>query len=202
MEEVKQEFKPVDASVTFASAGKEYVAAPTKKLLKFNVAPFETTEQINQFKTTPDGKTNPDYGKPQPVLIFKAMLAEGEGKGQTYSTWITGYYQNGDKSKPVYSMGDRSKLGKIAEALCGSVSEFQKLTAGEIVGLPFLCALAEGKKDPSRLVLNIDKIMPPADDQAREELNLDVIPTADDMAEDGMMSALDAAMLANDEAAK
>lgn len=159
----------VDPSTSFASAKKEYIAAPTKTLLKFNVAPFETTQQINKFKTTPDGKTNPDFGKPQPVLIFKGRLAEGEAAGQLYSTWITGYYKDGDESQPRYSMGERSKFGKVAEALVGSVDAFQKLTAGDIEGMPFQCSLKPSKNNPDRLVLDIDKIMPPTADQKRIE---------------------------------
>jgi hypothetical protein len=158
----EQVFTQLDNSFQFAGATKEYVPAPTNKLLKFHVSELETTEQINNFKTNPDGTENSDYGKPQPVLIFKAELDEGDAKGQVYSRWITGYYKDG---KPQYSLGDKSNLGKIAGGLVGSVAEFTKLSAGDLLGMPFQCALQPGKKDPLRLTLNIDKIMPPSDDQ-------------------------------------
>ncbi len=175
-----QEFKPVDPTETFASTGgKEYLPAPTKKLLKFHVGPFETTEQINNFKTTPSGEENPDFGKPQPILIFKGILDEGEAAGQVYSSWITGYYKDG---KAVYAMGDRSKLGKIAEAICESVEAFKATPAGQLEGLPFQCALKPGTKNPERLLLDIDKIMPPADDQVR-------VPT-DEEIEQGVLDAI------------
>lgn len=183
-----QEFKTVDPSTTFTSASKPYVAAPTKKLLKFHVGQLETTEQINNFKTTPDGKENPDYGKPQPVLIFKGVLDEGEAAGQSYSSWITGYYKDG---QPVYSMGDRSKLGKIDEALGGVFAG--GTPAGEIEGLPFQCALVPGKKNPEKLLLDIDKIMPAADDQVRVELSakqIDELPT-DEALEDELTKAIE-----------
>lgn len=154
----KQEFRPVDPDTTFeSSGGKAYVPAPTKKMLKFHVGPFEETEQINNFKTLPTGEPNPDFGKPQPVLIFKGVLDESVAAGQTYSTWITGYYKDGKK---VYAMGDRSKLGKIAEALCGSVEAFKATPAGQLVGQTFQCSLVPGKTNPDRLLLDIDKIMP------------------------------------------
>jgi hypothetical protein len=163
-----QVFKQVDPGFKFeaAAANKEYVPAPVNKLLKFNVSELETTEQINNFKTTPTGEDNPDFGKPQPVLIFKGKLAGNgiEADGQVYSTWITGYYKDGEAK---YSFGDRSKFGKIAEALSGTVAEFHKLSAGEIIGLPFQCALQPGKKDPNKQLLNVDKIMPADESQSK-----------------------------------
>jgi hypothetical protein len=159
-----QVFTQLESDFQFSSPTKEYVPAPTNKLLKFHVSELEKTEQINSFQKNPDGSENPDYGKPQPVLIFKAELDEGLAKGQVYSRWITGYYKDG---KPQYSLGEKSNLGKIAVGLVGSVAEFTKLTAGELIGMPFQCALQPGKKDPLRLTLNIEKIMPPADDQIK-----------------------------------
>jgi hypothetical protein len=194
-----QEFRTLDRGATFVSASKPYVTAPIKKLLKFHVGPFETTEQINKFKKTPSGDDNPDYGKPQPVLIFKGVLDSSvksengdDAKGQLYTSWITGYYKDDDPTKPVYSMGERSKLGKIAEALAGSVEAFSKLTAGEIEGMPFQCSLAPGKKNPERLVLDIDKIMPPADDQVRVEPDVVLADIDEAQAEEAVMAAIDA----------
>jgi hypothetical protein len=175
-----QEFKPLDGDFVFEGTSKEYVLAPVKKLLKFHVVQPETTEQINNFKTNPDGTENADFGKPQPVLIFKAMLdSDVPGKGQVYSRWITGYYKDG---KPVYSLGDRSTLGKIADAICGSVDEFKKTRAADLIGLPFQCALKPGSKNPDRLLLDTDKIMPAAEDQtkATADVVLADIPTEDD----------------------
>jgi len=174
----KQTFSKIEDDFSFLSSSKVYVPAPNNKLLKFHVSELERTEQINNFKNNPDGTENPDYGKPQPVAILKGMLdthtdedPEKDAYGQVYSTWITGYYD--DKGNARFRFGDRSKFGKVAEALAGSVEAFQQLKAGEIVGLPFQCALSAGKKDAAKQNLNIDKIMPPADDQVRVETPLD-----------------------------
>lgn len=173
MDQVFSKVSP-DFKFESASASKEYVPAPVNKLLKFHVAELGTTEQINNFKTTPDGKDNPDYGKPQPVLIFKGELDETEAAGQRYSTWVTGYYKDGVAK---YAFGDRSKLGKIAEAF-GGVAEFQKLSAGELLGTPFQCALMPGKKDANKQLLNVDKIMPADDSQTKVQVEVaDVVPT-------------------------
>lgn len=171
----EQEFKPLDNDFTFEQPATTYAASPVDELLEFHVVQPETTTQKNQFKTTPTGEPNPDYGKDQPVLIFKAMLdSDVTGKGQIYSRWITGYYKDGDTSKPVYSLGDRSTLGKIAKALAGSVDEFTRLKTSDLIGLPFQCTLKPGSKNPERLLLDTDKILKASKAQSR--VTTDVVP--------------------------
>lgn len=163
-----QVFTPVDPDEMFSAPSKTYVHAPLNKLLKFHAVQPEKTTQINTYKTKPDGSPNPDYDKPQPMLIFKAMLdSDVPGKGQIYNAWITGYYDQ--DGKECYSFGDRSKFGAIAAALAGSVASFHKLKTSDWVGMPFQASLQANKKDPEngRQLLNINKIMPPAEDQSR-----------------------------------
>jgi hypothetical protein len=170
----KPVFSAVDPDESFASSTKKYVPAPVNKLFKFHVSELEKTVQVNNYKTDMNGNPNPDFGKAQPVLIFKAKLdsstdadPEKDAKGQLYSSWITGFYDKDGKER--YTFGPKSKFGKIAEALTGSVEEFQALKASQIIGLPFQCALSAGTKDPNKQNLNIDKILGPADDQKRVE---------------------------------
>lgn len=184
------EFSPVDADEMFASASKAYVPAPVNKMLKFHVVEIEKTEQLGKYEKNPDGSANPNYGKPQPVRIFKAMLDESAAKGQVYSRWITGYYDKDDKSKPVFSFGPKSVFGPIAEALAGSVDNFLKLKAGDLIGLPFQCALEANKKDPEKQLLNTSKIMPPSEDQVRVD-----VPIADSVLNEAEEAALAAAGL-------
>lgn len=164
MNETRPEITKLEDDFVFESATHDRVDAPLKKHLAFHVLPFEQTTQVCTFKTTPNGDANPDFGKEQPVLIFKAELdSDVAGKGQWYSAWCTGYYKN---DKAVYSMGPKSKLGKIADALLGDAGALQKMSATELVGLPFQCALKLNTKG-DRQVIDIDKIMPPSDEQVK-----------------------------------
>lgn len=158
----RPEITTLDSGFVFESTARERIEAPNKKMLKFHALPMETTTQVDTFKTLPSGDANPNYGKDKTVLIFKGELDESGAKGQWYSAWVS----------PAIS--DRSKLGKISEALFGSFDAIKGKTAADVEGQPFQCAL-KWNKDETRQVLDLDKIMPADDSQTR--VSADVVLT-------------------------
>lgn len=163
----KSDFSPVDDNFQFSGRQKPYAPAPTKKPLKANITDITQTEQINNFKTTPDGKPNPLFGKPETMFVFKFQLNDesaGEANGQIYTKWVSG------------KVSERSGLGKISEALYDSPTAIQEYKAADIKGSPIQIVLVPGKKDPTKLVVDVDKLLPPTNDQVR--LESDVSPGA------------------------
>lgn len=185
MNQERPEVKELSDDFAFTGGGKTYLPVPTKKLLQFNIKDVKKTEQIDNFKTKPDGTENPNYGKPQEMFIYEFQLNDPstpEANGQVYSKWVT------------TSVSDKSNLGKISDAVFGSPTAILEHKKGDFIGMPLQAALAPGKKDPAKLVIDIDKLMPPTDDQKRltPDTIVSEIPSDNDV-EDALMKALDEA---------
>lgn len=186
MNQERPEVKELADDFSFTGSGKTYLPVPTKKLLKFNIKDVKTTSQIDNYKTKPDGSENPNYGKDVDMFIFEFVLndpSQKEANGQVYSKWVT------------TSVSDKSNLGKISDAVFGSPTAILEHKKGDMKGMPLQAALAPGKKDPAKLVIDIDKLMPPTDDQKvlEGDVVLTDIPDADSDVEDALMKALDEA---------
>ena len=161
---MEQEFTPLDNDFTFKGAGKDYAPAPVKKLLKANIVGVDQTTQIDNFQKKPDGKPNPNYGKPQDMFVFKFKLNDpsaGEANGQVYTKWVSA------------AVSERSGLGKISDAVFGSPTGILEHKAGDLMGAPLQIALKPGTKDPERLVVDVDKLMPATDDQEKIDVTND-----------------------------
>jgi hypothetical protein len=169
MNQDRPEIKELSNDFAFTGGGKSYIPVPVKKLLQFNIVDVKTTEQIDNFKTKPDGSDNPNYGKSVDMYIVEFELNDPstpDANGQVYTKWVT------------TSVSDKSNLGKISDAVFGSPTAILEHKKGDLVGAPVQAALAPGKKNPERLVIDVDKIMPPLDGQKRLEVKTgDVVPT-------------------------
>lgn len=177
----RPEITKLEDDFIFTSAERERIAAEVGEPLQFHTMPFEKTTRTNTFKTLPNGDANPNYGKEEPVLIFKAELDEGDAKGQWYSAWVS------------TSISERSQLGKISTALFGTFDGIKGKTAAELVNLPFRCSLKEykTKTGETRQALDLDKIIKPAKGQtvgSTTDIVLTDLPEGDPAAQ--MLEAL------------
>lgn len=161
MEETRPELQEIEPGYQFkASGGGDYVKLPEKKLLKAYVDSIKMTSQVDEFKTLPDGKPNPNYGKDKTVLVFgfKVDEPELEGNGQVYTRWVS------------EAVSERSNLGKISDALLGSWNAILEVEeVKHLYGLPLQIVLIPGKKNPDRQTVDIDKLMPADPSQAKTE---------------------------------
>lgn len=193
MEETRPELQELEPGYQFkASGGGDYVKLPEKKLLKAHVDSIKMTTQVDEFKTLPDGKPNPHYGKDKTILIFgfKVDEPELEGNGQVYTKWVS------------ESVSDRSNLGKISDALLGRWDAILQVEDPKhLYGLPLQIVLVPGKKDPNRQTVDVDKLMPADESQAKveptkadavvSEAEFDAIASGDQTAAQALEAALE-----------
>lgn len=163
----RPEITTLEEDFVFTSAERTRIDAEVGEPLMFHTLPFEKTTRTNTFKTLPNGDANPNFGKEEAVLIFKAELDEGDAKGQWYSAWIS------------TAISDKSNLGKISEALFGTYDGIKGKTASELVNLPFRCSLRGYKSatGEDRQALDLKKILKPAKGQIVPDNTTDIVLT-------------------------
>lgn len=184
------EDKPVitslDDNFIFSGGGNsdDYKPAPVGEPLEAHVYDIEQTEQIDNFKTRPDGTPNPNYGKPVKKLIFKFKLDKtevaGAAGGQVYTCWVGA------------SVSDKSNLGRISTAIYGSALGLLEHKKGAVIGMPLRITLKPQKTNPERSVVDVEKLFPPTAKQTKTVVTRDTLPTnnevtqADDLLDEAM----------------
>lgn len=173
--------------------GKKYIPAPVGEPLEAYISNIQTVNQINNYKTSKDGKPNPTYGKLVPNLVVAFRLEESDAAGQDYSAWITKSYDE-VKDEFYLALSDKSNMGKVAIALTGSAKGIQTMSPDEVIGMRLRVTLKPSTTNPDRQVVDLTKLFPTKNPEKRKDLSGgDIVLTDIPEAEDAM-SAFDKAL--------